>query len=578
MVSEEVRTCLEEISIRNLGVIENAVVGFTKGLNVLTGETGAGKTMVLTALALILGGKSDQDLVRKGSERLSVAGSFQLTEEKQPEILDLLTIHEPEMENNQLIFSRSVSSDGKSRANLGGAAVPASILTSFGETLIEIHGQSTNLRLTKTIRQRELLDRYTGMSLESEMLQYRKFYNGYHELANNISELTKALKKRDQEIADLKELVEISLKIRPVTGELLTLENDISRLDSIEDLRAGAASANNILNSDEENALTLLFTARRSLESIAGKDMELDKIRDSLVETLLNLSDIAADLSRYSENLDVDPNALASAQERRAVLTSLVKRFGKNSDKYLALEEIIVDAEKAQKRISDLSGGEERIAELQSELSGIFSKLKESAIKVSKLRTLSAKDLGELVTKEVRQLAMPQATFQLNVNSYDATDIKNYSVNGLDEILMVFTSHGGGELLPISKAASGGELSRLMLALEVVIAESEPLGTYVFDEVDAGIGGKAAIEVGRRLSVLSKKAQVIVVTHLAQVAAWADNHLVVVKSESGAITESSVSKVIGIDRETEIARMLSGQEDSAIAKEHAKELLQIVRG
>ncbi|MSW16404.1 MAG: DNA repair protein RecN, partial [Actinobacteria bacterium] len=164
------------------------------------------------------------------------------------------------------------------------------------------------------------------------------------------------------------------------------------------------------------------------------------------------------------------------------------------------------------------------------------------------------------------------------VNSYDATDIKNYSVNGLDEILMVFTSHSGGELLPISKAASGGELSRLMLALEVVIAESEPLGTYVFDEVDAGIGGKAAIEVGRRLSVLSKKAQVIVVTHLAQVAAWADNHLVVVKAESGAITESSVSKVIGIDRETEIARMLSGQEDSAIAKEHAKELLQIVRG
>ncbi|MSY24035.1 MAG: AAA family ATPase, partial [Actinobacteria bacterium] len=175
-MSEEVRTCLEEISIRNLGVIENAVVGFTKGLNVLTGETGAGKTMVLTALALILGGKSDQDLVRKGSERLTVAGSFQLTEEKQPEILDLLTIHEPEMENNQLIFSRSVSSDGKSRANLGGAAVPASILTSFGDTLIEIHGQSTNLRLTKTIRQRELLDRYTGMSLESEMLQYRKFY------------------------------------------------------------------------------------------------------------------------------------------------------------------------------------------------------------------------------------------------------------------------------------------------------------------------------------------------------------------------------------------------------------------
>jgi DNA repair protein RecN (Recombination protein N) len=173
---------------------------------------------------------------------------------------------------------------------------------------------------------------------------------------------------------------------------------------------------------------------------------------------------------------------------------------------------------------------------------------------------------------------MPHATFSLKIDTYNSAEIKNYSINGLDEIMMIFASHSGGELLPIAKAASGGELSRLMLALEVVIAESEPLGTYVFDEVDAGIGGKAAIEVGRRLSALSKNAQVIVVTHLAQVAAWADNHLVVIKSESGAITESSITKVAGAERESEIARMLSGQEESTIAKEHAKELLTIVRG
>lgn len=577
-MSEADRSALEEISIRNLGVIENAVVPFTKGLNVLTGETGAGKTMVLTALALILGGKSDQDLIRSGSERLSAAGIFRLSKKSEPELKELLKTHDPEIENNRLLFTRSVSSDGKARANLGGVAVPASVLANFGEELIEIHGQSANVRLTKTVRQRELLDRYAGEKFAEKLSRYRDDYQSYHELSKNITELKVALKKRDQEIADLEELVEAYAKIRPNSGELSNVENDISRLDSIEDLRAGAAMADNVLNSESENVLISLAIARRSLESIKGKDAQLDEIREALVESILNLNDVAADLSRYTENLDLDPNALANAQDRRAQLNSIIKKFGKNPDKYQALEEIIVDAEKAKARIIDLTGGEDRITALSKELEASFQVLQDSAQKISGLRAASAKKLGNLVTTEVRQLAMPHATFSLKINTYDSAEIKNYSINGLDEVLMIFASHSGGELLPIAKAASGGELSRLMLALEVVIAESEPLGTYVFDEVDAGIGGKAAIEVGRRLSALSKNAQVIVVTHLAQVAAWADNHLVVIKSESGVITESSITKVAGAERESEIARMLSGQEESAIAKEHAKELLTIVRG
>ena len=577
-MSEADRSALEEISIRNLGVIENAVVPFTKGLNVLTGETGAGKTMVLTALALILGGKSDQDLIRSGSERLSAAGIFRLSKKSEPELKELLKTHDPEIENNRLLFTRSVSSDGKARANLGGVAVPASVLANFGEELIEIHGQSANVRLTKTVRQRELLDRYAGEKFAEKLSRYRDDYQSYHELSKNIAELKVALKKRDQEIADLEELVEAYAKIRPNSGELSNVENDISRLDSIEDLRAGAAMADNVLNSESENVLISLAIARRSLESIKGKDAQLDEIREALVESILNLNDVAADLSRYTENLDLDPNALANAQDRRAQLNSIIKKFGKNPDKYQSLEEIIVDAEKAKARIIDLTGGEDRITALSKELEASFQVLQDSAQKISGLRAASAKKLGNLVTTEVRQLAMPHATFSLKINTYDSAEIKNYSINGLDEVLMIFASHSGGELLPIAKAASGGELSRLMLALEVVIAESEPLGTYVFDEVDAGIGGKAAIEVGRRLSALSKNAQVIVVTHLAQVAAWADNHLVVIKSESGVITESSITKVAGAERESEIARMLSGQEESAIAKEHAKELLTIVRG
>ena len=550
MVSESNRTSLEEISIRNLGVIENATVPFTKGLNVLTGETGAGKTMVLTALALILGGKSDQDLVRKGSERLSASGTFNLSDNPHSGILNLIEIHNPEIESSRLIFSRNVSSDGKSRANLGGTSVPASVLTSFGEELIEIHGQSTNLRLTKTVKQRELLDRYAGENLVSKMILYREKYNAYHDLSKNIAELRIALHKRDQEISGLNELVEICSKIRPISGELERLDNEISRLDSIEDLRSGVEIANNVLNAEDENVLISLTMARRSLESIKGKDALLDSIRDTFVETTLNLQDVAAELSRYAENLDADPNALAQAQERRATLVGLIKKFGKNPDKYLALEEIIINADKSKNRIKDLAGGEDRIDELLKELEIVFSALTAIATEITDLRFRAANKLAELVTAEVQQLAMPHAKFALQITTYDANDINNFSVNGLDEILMVFASHSGGELLPIAKAASGGELSRLMLALEVVIAESAPLGTYVFDEVDAGIGGKAAIEVGRRLAALSKTSQVIVVTHLAQVAACADNHLVVVKSESGVITESSVSKVIGSARET----------------------------
>ncbi|MBU6243214.1 MAG: DNA repair protein RecN [Acidobacteria bacterium] len=577
-MSEEDRSALEEISIRNLGVIENAVVNFTKGLNVLTGETGAGKTMVLTALTLILGGKADQDLIRKGSERLNATGCFKLSKNVAPNLQELIETHGPEIEKNRILFSRNVGLDGKSRANFGGVAVPATVLANCGEELLEIHGQLTNLRLTKTARQRELLDRYAGEILQQELSRYHVCFQDYHDLAKNISQLQSALKVRDQEISELEELVKNYQRIRPVSGELSQLENEISRLDSIEDLRAGTALANAVLNAEDENVLIGLASARRALESIKGKDGELDGIRELLIENILNLNDIAADLARYIENLDLDPNALANAQDRRGQLNSLIKKFGKNPDKHLALEALIVDAKNAKTRISDLAGGEDRIFELTKELDSIFLALQESARKITSLRESSAKRLGELVTSEVRQLAMPHASFAVKILSNDSEDIKNYSVNGLDEIAMVFTSHSGGDLLPIAKAASGGELSRLMLALEVVIAESEPLGTYVFDEVDAGIGGKAAIEVGRRLAVLSKTAQVIVVTHLAQVAAWADNHLVVVKSDSGVITESNIIKVSGSEREIEIARMLSGQEDSVIAKEHAKELLETVRG
>jgi DNA repair protein RecN (Recombination protein N) len=292
---------------------------------------------------------------------------------------------------------------------------------------------------------------------------------------------------------------------------------------------------------------------------------------------LLNLQDISSDLSSYLSQLEADPNRFEKLQDRKASLNSLLKRYGKGSDKEAAFEQLLIDGKSAKERIADLSGGDQRVAELQKEADSFFKQLQEQGLALSKLRKVNGEKLSSQVTDEVRSLSMPNASFVIEQTVGEVKNSKSFTSNGIDEISILFSAHSGGTPLALNKVASGGELSRVMLALEVVIAEAEPIGTYIFDEVDAGVGGKAAIEVGRRLSKLSKSAQVIVITHLAQVAAWADNHLVVKKSENGLVTQSDVMEVRATERKIEIARMLSGQEDSQTAQEHAGELLAIVK-
>ncbi len=308
-----------------------------------------------------------------------------------------------------------------------------------------------------------------------------------------------------------------------------------------------------------------------------GKDGQLDQISDRFIENLLNISDVNSDLASYLVDLEADPNRFEKLQERKAGLNALLRKYGKGSDRQIAYEQLLVDGSKAKDRIEDLSGGQVRVDELEKEAGEIFASLKSEAMKLSEKRASAAKQLSEEVTDEVRNLSMPNATFQISHQISSADTASDYTQFGIDEITLLFSAHAGGTPLPLNKVASGGELSRVMLALEVVIAEAEPIGTYIFDEVDAGVGGKAAVEIGRRLAKLSKSAQVIVITHLAQVAVWADNHLVVKKNEDGLVTQSDVLEVTQQERKVEIARMLSGQEDSQTAQEHAGELLAIVR-
>jgi DNA repair protein RecN (Recombination protein N) len=394
-------------------------------------------------------------------------------------------------------------------------------------------------------------------------------------LKRTIAELRKSLQDRDREISSLKELSAEYSKIKPKEGELDELDALISRLESVEDLRVAATGAQQALSDEDNGGLNSLQHSKRFLQGARGKDQQLDSINEKVSEALYTLIDAASDIDRYIENLSADPSALENALQRKALITSFTKRFGSSGDKYEALAEAIQRAKSAEKRIADLTGGDDRVAELESELDQHRRELLKKGKDLTRLRIDAASSLSKSVTAELHLLAMPKAIFNVKVESRSGENDGDFQSHGLDEVAMLFTSHGGGELLPISKAASGGELSRLMLALEVVIAERYPLGTYVFDEVDAGVGGKAALEVGRRLRKLAQSSQVIVVTHLAQVALWADNHIVVEKDTSGAITESSIRRISDHDREVEIARMLSGVENSEHAQEHARELLDL---
>ncbi len=564
------RSSLQEITIRGLGVIESAELEIAPGLTVLTGETGAGKTMVLTALGLILGAKSDADFVRKGEDRLVVTGRFSVTSEIAKKVEEL----DGEIEEKTLLISRSVTSQGKSKVLIGGTQSTAGAISELSGELVEIHAQSSSIRLSKPAVQREILDNFG--QLHKELLEYEEQFQAHQILSQKIAALEKQLKERDREVAAIKEFVEEFSRITPQVGELESIENEISRLGSVESINSELTSALNSLSDEENSAINLLQLARRSLESVKGKDSDLDILIDQYLDSMYSVQESTGGLARYLSGLEADPSRFEELQLRKSAINSLIKRFGKGSDKALALEQLIAEGNSAQERLADLNGGDERLGELRKELLEIFRGMKISAEALSRSRSRAAKKISQEITGELGALSMPNAQILVEVNSNDLDSIDSYSSHGVDDVHISFTSHAGGNLLPLAKAASGGELSRVMLAIEVVIAAKSPIGTYVFDEVDAGVGGKAAVEVGRRLAVLAKNSQVIVVTHLAQVAVWADQHLVVRKSESGSVTQSDVCAVTGDSRKIEIARLLSGQEGSESAREHAAELLEMV--
>ena len=561
------RTFLEEITIRSIGVIDQSTLEISKGLTVLTGETGAGKTMILTALNLILGGKADSALVRKGSERLVASGRFSIPKSSEHLFEEVL------VEDGELIVTRTVAADGKSKATTNGVSATASTLSAVGENLVEVHGQAANQNITKSSRQRELVDRFGQIDLGD----YQSALHDYHELKERITALKKSIAQKDKELSELREFANAFKKLNPSVSEVAEIDVEIARLSSVEEFRLATAQATAAIEDEEAGSSTSLGVARRALETARSKDPLLEAIYQQLSESFFLVADAQSALNSYQSKLEADPVRLDFLHARKADINTLIKKFGGSGTHEQELTELTERFRNSSDAIADLEGGDQRLAELQTQLSAHKKVLLTEAKNVSELRTKAAVNLSQLVTAEIQQLSMPHASFVAKVESadYSAPKESDFTTHGCDDVAMFIKGHKDAPLVALAKGASGGEMSRVMLALEVVIATTHPIGTYVFDEVDAGVGGKAAIEVGKRLHQLAQHAQVIVVTHLPQVAAWADSHFVVTKNNDGTVSQSDVRMVAGEDRIEEIARMLAGLENSASAREHATELLSL---
>ena len=540
MVSK--RPLLTDVSINGIGVISAAHLELKPGFTVITGETGAGKTMILTALNLVLGGKADAALVRHGSERAVASATFEIPNIYSESFEERGVI----VQDSQLVITRTVNSDGKSKANAGGIAVAIGALNEIADDLVMIHGQAASQTLTKPAKHRELLDGFGGY--QGEIENYQNAFSAVTELKKRINAMKSDSKERESKLTDLEVFKAAITKLNPQAGELTDVNDEINKLSSVEELRIAVSGALNSVDGEELSALAALNQARKSLEKAAELDSALANNFDSIADAYFQVQEAVGSLSGYLEDLAADPSRLDYLQQRKSDLTTFIRKFGEGGDLDIALAELIERRANLENEISDLSGGDNRIKELENDLVKMEKNLLSAAADLTKARKKAALSLEDRVSKEIHSLSMPNTNFKVQIDQLD-----NLDSSGGDDISFLLQIHADGPLVSIAKGASGGELSRIALAIEVVIAESENIGTYVFDEVDAGVGGKAAIEVGRRLKQLSKNAQVIVVTHLPQVAAWADSHFVVAKDESGSVTQSQIDEVTDASR-VEIGR------------------------
>jgi len=621
---------LEEVRITGLGVINDALLELSPGFTALTGETGAGKTMVVTGLGLLFGGRADPARVRPGAQRASVEG--RLRTDPRGKVAQQVEEAGGDLdEDGTLVLTRTVSGEGRSRAFAGGRSVPVSLLTYLADDLVAVHGQSDQQQLLKPGRQRESLDKYAGGVLATVLTDYQRAYGRHRKVLDQLTTLTTQARERAAEAAELRAGLTDIEKLNPAAGEEAALRAEEDRLANADALHAGATTAHEALlgdptaGNDGVDAVTLLGHARRALDAVRRHDTEIDGVAARLSEAAYLVSEVAGDLASYIQGIDSDPARLAAVQERRAALARVIRLYGPggvsayingapvklpatvqtagdrpaaeddgqaadgtgtgagdppdllsaaepealaSADEPDVIAYVLEWARLAAERVSELDNDDDTIAALTGEEAELAAQVTDLAGRLTRLRAEAGERFADDVTAELTALAMPHARISVAL-----TPLAEPGPHGADDVEIRLASNPGAPALPLHKGASGGELSRVMLAIEVVFAGADPVPTFVFDEVDAGVGGKAAVEIGRRLAKLAKLAQVIVVTHLPQVAAFADNHLVVSKSSDGSITSTSVLRLDHEARVRELSRMLAGLEESEFGQAHAAELL-----
>lgn len=569
---------IQEISISNLGVITQATLPLGPGLTVVTGETGAGKTMVITALSLLLGRRADAGAVRTGAKHALAEAVIHLDPDHP--VLEAASqagaFIEPVGESSELLLTRSLSAQGRSKATVGGRSAPVGLLAELGHDLVAVHGQSDQIRLREPGAQRDALDRFAGEDFARTLARYQRTYRQWREVSRELAALKQDSRDRVREAENLRLALDEIDAIEPQPGEDEQLREAATKLGNVESLRNAAQQARGILDSEDfetPGINTMIETARGVLAQAGGDDPALQGFADRAAELGILASELSSDIAGYLADLDEEgPERLAQVEARRAELGKLLRKYAPSID------EVLHWAESSRQRLEELGGDDTRIAELQEQSGALTDQVASLAAELTRARTRAAKLLSKRVSAELAALAMPDAKLVVELGELDEP-----GAYGQDQVAMLLAPHAGAAPRPLGKGASGGELSRVMLAIEVVLAAVDPVPTFVFDEVDQGVGGKAAVSIGERLAMLARHVQVIVVTHLPQVAAYADRHIRVIKNSQAdakagkGFTASDVVALDEAERVRELARMLAGQEDSDTAQAHAEELLAEAR-
>ena len=548
---------IESLDISHLGVIESAHVDFGEGLIVVTGETGAGKTMVLSSLQLLLGARADAALVRSGADRLSVDGIFSVGEEVAARVEESGGL----VEGGELIVGRSVRAAGRSRAHLGSRPVPASVLTDIVGSMVTIHGQADQIRLTGEAAQRRALDQFGGEEHAAALEEYRAAFRNAVDVKHRLDSLRGDASERAEELEDLRAAIQQIEELDPVSGEEEDLVREAARLTNVEDLRALVGVSLGYLKGDDRGDFTGAVEAARhayaQLDDAARFDEAVAEFVGRARNQVLELEALADDVSAYLSRLDADPERLSQIHARRAAIKDVLR--GRAAD----IEALLAWADEARCRVEELSSPGSDPETVERELAAAQERVLECGRRVTDSRTRLAQELAAGVNEELHALSMPDATLHIDCEPTKPTS------NGCETVVFRLQPHPHAPARSLGQGASGGELSRVMLALELMLGRTEASSTFIFDEIDAGIGGQTATEVGARLKKLAQTRQVIVVTHLAQVAAFGNQHLVIEKNDG----TTKVREVSGDEREAELTRMMGGDPHSEAARRHASQVL-----